>query len=395
MKIRRFIAALLAALMLSAFAGCSVKQDTGKETLGAADGKTDEAVSEQQDESPASDANDPASDSDGSTPAPDGSASAPGGNTVSPNGGSQSGSGKPAGQTQKPTSAPTAATAKPDVKKSKYFLGTDLDGWYHWNQIGEGFQGNTEYIAIWDKEYNSRGNIVKQSSYDRLGDEIRPYGQCFYEYSYNGDGTVKEIRRSGYFPATFRYEYDAAKRITKVTKSDPATGEVTDTLTLSYNKSGKLACAAGSDWKVLSSYDGSGRLTKKEKTYNGIVKAFTYEYNSRNDVVRKTETGKYPDSSYKIVYDYKYAENGALIKLVVLDPDGILYEREYTNDKYGNPTEIKEIKSQNGKVISSYVYPFTYEYAADRITVTSSDSGKKIYGYQKNESIITTEYNFF
>ena len=60
MKIRRFIAALLAALMLSAFAGCSVKQDTGKETLGVADGKTDEAVSEQQDESPASDANDPA-----------------------------------------------------------------------------------------------------------------------------------------------------------------------------------------------------------------------------------------------------------------------------------------------------------------------------------------------
>lgn len=229
LKIRRFIAALLAALMLSAFAGCSVKQDTGKETLGAADGKTDEAVSEQKDESPASDANDPASDSDGNTSAPDG-------NTVSPNGGSRSGSGKPAGQTQKPTSAPTAATGKPDVKKSKYFLGTDLDGWYHWNQIGEGFQRNTEYIAIWDKEYNSRGNIVKQSSYDRLGDEIRPYGQCFYEYSYNGDGTVKEIRRSGYFPATFRYEYDAAKRITKVTKSDPATGEVTDTLTLSYNK---------------------------------------------------------------------------------------------------------------------------------------------------------------
>lgn len=245
--------------------GLLSKQDTGRETLGAADGKTDEAVSEQKDESPASDANDPASDSDGSTPAPDGSTSAPDGNTVAPNGGSRSGSGKPAGQTQKPTSAPTAATAKPDVKKSKYFLGTDLDGWYHWNQIGEGFQRNTEYIAIWDKEYNSRGNIVKQSSYDRLGDEIRPYGQCFYEYSYNGDGTVKEIRRSGYFPATFRYEYDAAKRITKVTKSDPATGEVTDTLTLSYSKSGKLACAAGSDWKVLSSYDGSGRLTKKRR----------------------------------------------------------------------------------------------------------------------------------
>lgn len=157
MKIRRFIAALLAALMLSAFAGCSVKQDTGRETLGAADGKTDEAVSEQKDESPASDANDPASDSDGSTPAPDGSTSAPDGNTVAPNGGSRSGSGKPAGQTQNPTSAPTAATGKPDVKKSKYFLGTDLDGWYHWNQIGEGFQRNAEYIAIWDKEYNSRG----------------------------------------------------------------------------------------------------------------------------------------------------------------------------------------------------------------------------------------------
>ena len=376
MNIKRLLAVILAVLALLSFVGCNVKKDTGKEPLNAAGGKADEAISENQPESTDAQASDTASEADG-------------------NAAVSSGSAETAKETQKPTAAATARPNKPDIKNSKYFLGTDLDGWYHWNQIGEGFQGNAEYIAIWDKEYNSRGNIVKQSSYDRLGDEIRSYGQSFYEYSYNGDGTVKEIRRSGYFPATFRYEYDAAKRITKVTKSDPATGEVTDTLTLSYNKSGKLACAAGSDWKVLSSYDGSGRLTKKEKTYNGIVKAFTYEYNSRNDVVRKTETGKYPDSSYKIVYDYKYAESGALIKLVVLDPDGILYEREYTNDKYGNPTEIKETKSQNGKVISSYVYPFTYEYAADRITVTSSDSGKKIYGYQKNESIITTEYNFF
>ena len=376
MNIKRLLAVILAVLALLSFVGCNVKKDTGKEPLNAAGGKADEAISENQPESTDAQASDTASEAAG-------------------NEASSSGTAETAKETQKPTAAATARPNKPDIKNSKYFLGTDLDGWYHWNQIGEGFQGNAEYIAIWDKEYNSRGNIVKQSSYDRLGDEIRPYGQSFYEYSYNGDGTVKEIRRSGYFPATFRYEYDAAKRITKVTKSDPATGEVTDTLTLSYNKSGKLACAAGSDWKVLSSYDGSGRLTKKEKTYNGIVKAFTYEYNSRNDVVRKTETGKYPDSSYKIVYDYKYAESGALIKLVVLDPDGILYEREYTNDKYGNPTEIKETKSQNGKVISSYVYPFTYEYAADRITVTSSDSGKKIYGYQKNESIITTEYNFF
>lgn len=376
MNIKRLLAVILAVLALLSFVGCNVKKDTGKEPLNAAGGKADEAISENQPESTDAQASDTASEAAG-------------------NEASSSGTAETAKETQKPTAAATARPNKPDIKNSKYFLGTDLDGWYHWNQIGEGFQGNAEYIAIWDKEYNSRGNIVKQSSYDRLGDEIRPYGQSFYEYSYNGDGTVKEIRRSGYFPATFRYEYDAAKRITKVTKSDPATGEVTNTLTLSYNKSGKLACAAGSDWKVLFSYDGSGRLTKKEKTYNGIVKAFTYEYNSRNDVVRKTETGKYPDSSYKIVYDYKYAENGALIKLVVLDPDGILYEREYTNDKYGNPTEIKETKSQNGKVISSYVYPFTYEYAADRITVTSSDSGKKIYGYQKNESIITTEYNFF
>lgn len=376
MNIKRLLAVILAVLALLSFVGCNVKKDTGKEPLNAAGGKADEAISENQPENTDAQASDTA-------------------NAAAGNEASSSGTAETAKETQKPTAAATARPNKPDIKNSKYFLGTDLDGWYHWNQIGEGFQGNAEYIAIWDKEYNSRGNIVKQSSYDRLGDEIRPYGQSFYEYSYNGDGTVKEIRRSGGFPATFRYEYDAAKRITKVTKSDPATGEVTDTLTLSYNKSGKLACAAGSDWKVLSSYDGSGRLTKKEKTYNGIVKAFTYEYNSRNNVVRKTETGKYPDSSYKIVYDYKYAENGALIKLVVLDPDGILYEREYTNDKYGNPTEIKETKSQNGKVISSYVYPFTYEYAADRITVTSSDSGKKIYGYQKNESIITTEYNFF
>lgn len=378
MNIKRLLAVILAVLALLSFVGCNVKKDTGKEPLNAAGGKADEAISENQPENTDAQASD--------------TASAAAGNEAS-----SSGTAETAKETQKPTAAATARPNKPDIKNSKYFLGTDLDGWYHWNQIGEGFQGNAEYIAIWDKEYNSRGNIAKQITYSKIGEQNLPKFQRLYEYTFNGNGTVKEMRCSGSFNIIYRYEYDSAKRITKITTVDPNSGETTDTMTLSYNKSGKLAGVNYSEFKLRFSYDSNGRVVKKEKTYpDGTVKAYLYEYNSRNDISRKTEDLKYPNSTYKGTTDYEYDENGALIRRTVMgSDDNVVIMREYKNDKYGNPIEIKETKSDNGKVICSYAYPYTYEYEGNKITVTGHDYGKKIYGYQKNESIITPATNLF
>ena len=363
MNIRRFIAAVLASLALLSFVGCKGQKSTGKNPLNAA-GKANEAVSGEQPESAASEASDPASESD------------------------STGFSK---ETQKPTAATTAKPNNPDIKSSKYFLGTDLDDWYHWNQIGDGYQEGVNYIKNWTREYNSHGDLVMFVTYGMSSDgEIFPSSGQSYEYIYNSNGTVKEITWTGNFNIIYRYEYDSGKRITKITSVDFYNGETTAVMTLSYNKSGKLIGVNHDEWKLRLSYDSSGRLAKKEKTYpDGIVETFLYEYNGRNDVVRKTENVKYSYCTVNNIYDYKYDENGALIKLTVTDTDGGVTEKEYTNDKYGNPTEIKETKSENGKVISSNVYPYTYEYEADKITVTGSDCGKKIYGYQKRQSVIT------
>ncbi len=94
MKIRRFIAAALAVLALSAFAGCKKHDKDQTDTTG----KNDETVSEDNSES-----------------------TAPG------------------------------ADVNADIKNSRYFLGIDLDGWYHWNQTSSGYQKDTTYTASWTK----------------------------------------------------------------------------------------------------------------------------------------------------------------------------------------------------------------------------------------------------
>ena len=74
----------------------------------------------------------------------------------------------------------------------------------------------------------------------------------------------------------------------------------------------------GTEYKITVSYDGREESQKKEKVYSGgLVKSYKYEYNSRNDISRKTEEVKQSDDYLKNVTDYKYDENGALIKLTV------------------------------------------------------------------------------
>ena len=111
MKIRRFIAAVLAVLALAAFAGCKKHDKDQTDTTE----KNDETVSEDSPESTAS-----------------------------------------------------VADVNADIKNSRYFLGIDLDGWYHWNKVGDGFQDGSKYTALREKKYNSRGDIVSSVVYEPI-----------------------------------------------------------------------------------------------------------------------------------------------------------------------------------------------------------------------------------
>lgn len=275
---------------------------------------------------------------------------------------------------------------------SAYYLGIGLDKESRWKMTEEDKQSaDGNYIKNKATEYDSHGNPLSSDT-------------DTYKYTYNGDGTVKEIRTDGGNGYIYSYEYDSAKRITKISVVEPISGDTMNSYKFTYNKSGKLigvdsgrvAGMDGTEYKITVSYDGSGRVSKKEKVYSGgLVKSYKYEYNSRNDISRKTEEVKQSDDYLKNVTDYKYDENGALIKLTVKSSDGSSQESVYTNDKYGNPVNIKVTKTANGKTVSSHTYPYTYKYESNRITVTEHDGSKKIYEYHKNQSIMLDDSRIF
>ena len=386
MNIRRLVAAALALLMLLSFVGCKTVDKTTDKKLPSSSGSSNEAISEEQSENTEQESSATPSDSS------DNSASASEGGSTAKETQNQSGG------------TATTAQLKPDIKKSRNFLGTDLDGWYNWALAGKGYNEGANYIKVWAEEFDSHDNLVKRVSYKTLDGESIPSITTTYEYTYNGNGTVKEIRTNGGNGYIYSYEYDSAKRITKISVVEPISGDTMNSYKFTYNKSGKLigvdsgkvAGMDGTEYKITVSYDGSGRVSKKEKVYSGgLVKSYKYEYNSRNDISRKTEEVKQSDEYLKDVTDYKYDENGALIKLTVKSSDGSSQESVYTNDKYGNPVSIKVTKTANGKTVSSHSYPYTYKYESNRITVTEHDGSKKIYEYHKNQSIMLDDSRIF
>ena len=386
MNIRRLVAAALALLMLLSFVGCKTVDKTTDKKLPSSSGSSNEAISEEQSENTEQESSATPSDSS------DNSASASEGGSTAKETQNQSGG------------TATTAQLKPDIKKSRNFLGTDLDGWYNWALAGKGYNEGANYIKVWAEEFDSHDNLVKRVSYKTLDGESIPSITTTYEYTYNGNGTVKEIRTNGGNGYIYSYEYDSAKRITKISVVEPISGDTMNSYKFTYNKSGKLigvdsgkvAGMDGTEYKIPVSYDGSGRVSKKEKVYSGgLVKSYKYEYNSRNDISRKTEEVKQSDDYLKNVTDYKYDENGALIKLTVKSSDGSSQESVYTNDKYGNPVSIKVTKTANGKTVSSHSYPYTYKYESNRITVTEHDGSKKIYEYHKNQSIMLDDSRIF
>ena len=159
---------------------------------------------------------------------------------------------------------------------SAYYLGIGLDKESRWKMTEEDKQSaDGNYIKNKATEYDSHGNPLSSDT-------------DTYKYTYNGDGTVKEITRSGSRECVYSYKYDSDKKISQISTLN-ASGKEEDVLKFTYNKSGKLISAQSGSKKAVFSYDGNGRLIKKDITdSDGYTVSDIFEYNDRGELIRAT-----------------------------------------------------------------------------------------------------------
>ena len=106
---------------------------------------------------------------------------------------------------------------------SAYYLGIGLDKESRWKMTEEDKQSaDGNYIKNKATEYDSHGNPLSSDT-------------DTYKYTYNGDGTVKEITRSGSRECVYSYKYDSDKKISQISTLN-ASGKEEDVLKFTYNK---------------------------------------------------------------------------------------------------------------------------------------------------------------
>lgn len=269
---------------------------------------------------------------------------------------------------------------------SAYYLGIGLDEESRWKMTEEDklSADGSKYIKNKAAEYDSHGNLLSSDT-------------DTYKYTYNGDGTVKEITRSGSRECIYSYKYSSDKKISQISTLN-ASGKETDVLKFTYNNSGKLISAQNGSKKAVFSYDGSGRLIKKDVTdSDGYTVSDIFEYNDRGELIRATiSQDEYGMAEY--TEEYQYDENGALTKKVSKNFRGMAEEYEYKNDEHGNPIEIKYTEKEHGEISYSSTETYSYEYGAKKIVAvgkTGRGGVKRTYEYQKSQSVITPESDIF
>lgn len=269
---------------------------------------------------------------------------------------------------------------------SAYYLGIGLDRESHWKMTEEDKQSaDGKYIKNKAAEYDSHGNLLSSDA-------------DTYKYTYNSDGTVKEITRSGSRECIYRYKYDSDKRISQISTVNADSGNDEDVLKFTYNNSGKLVSVQNSNQKAVFSYDGNGRLIKKDVTdSDGHTLSDIFEYNDRSELIRATiSQDEY--GMVNLTEEYQYDENGALIKKVSKNFRGMTEEYEYKNDEHGNPIEIKHTEKEHDEISYSSTETYAYEYGAKKIVAvgkTGRGGVKRTYEYQKSQCVITPESDIF
>ena len=351
MKFKRTIAAILAFLALTSFAGCrkDKKDDPASTSAGAVATETSENETETEVQAE--------TEMETSTEA--------------------------AGKTKESSTAKQTGVRKNEKKYPRYYIGIDSDVWNHWSEY-KSRSVYTEHLkkaSISNEEYefDRFGNVTYYLSYD--GNNTDENSDSYKkEYDYNGDGTVKteRIYFGGELSITVNYEYDSQKRVIReirFTGENHQDSYVTD---YTFNAAGLLISVKISDLnskKLLSSleykYDSAGNMIEStENVYEGKVsvlyKKITHKYDAQGNCIAEKYSGKDPAS---FTIEYKYDKDGFIIEENSSSESGdtIYY---YTRDKYGNPltAEMYDVDS-SGKKTLVYKQSYTYEYGNDEITV--------------------------
>jgi RHS repeat-associated protein len=251
--------------------------------------------------------------------------------------------------------------------------------------------------------YNTNGTLQKIT--DAEGNEThymydafaRPYRTTF------ADNTYEELEHNEYGSLATKYTRHASQIIsfTFDNLNRVSTKSITDpnnTITYTYDLTGKLLRTVDTTGTTTYSYDNAGRLTS---TTDAGGKTIAYQYDAGGNRTRLT----YPDSTY-ITYEYDsanrltYIKNSGGTSLAHYTYNAL---SQRTNLAYANGTNIVydfdvagRLHDINNVTVSGYHdYSYTYDNVGNRLSMLLTDnSGSRSTVYTYDNTYQLTDVNY-
>jgi RHS repeat-associated protein len=236
-----------------------------------------------------------------------------------------------------------------------------------------------------DYQYSNNGFPVEQNGqetwrYDSLGRLTwwrNPADGTIFEYQYNQEGDLAEIRRNGIVERS--WQYDQAGRIT-----NPG---------YTYDAAGNLS----SDGEKQYLYDARNQLVEVRDTVSGnLVASYSYDYLGRR-ITKATEGGAtyYHWEGNKIIAEsddqgivratYVYDDYGTPL---FMRRDGITYF--YQTDRHG---DVVSLTDQGGNIVNSYAYdPWGRTITANETVYNPLRYAGYLYDSETNQYYLLSRY---
>ena len=236
-----------------------------------------------------------------------------------------------------------------NMLRSSYFL-CDYDGY-----------------EVKEFEYDGNNNLLEESNYWETEGEKVFYNGVSYRYDGNNnmiEKTTHENIEGGIRDYTICYEYDTQNNLVK--EYIPAEGDYIDytynngnvTYIYSFNF---IAEGVTTVEETFFEYDAHGNmLLKEERKKNKLERKITWEYNSKNQVVKETYYDKNEELKNWLETEYDYYGNK--IKYTSYDKDGsINYWNAWEYDEYGTLTKEINYTSYNDHTQIDLCYDYEYD----------------------------------
>jgi RHS repeat-associated protein len=193
--------------------------------------------------------------------------------------------------------------------------------------------------------YDVYGNPTSLT--DSLGGSI--------SYTYNADNQMTSLglSLSSTLDAQVTFAYDAASRLTGMTRTAPSVSG--DTITTSY------------------SYDNADRLlniTHTDTTQSVTLASYTYGYDKASQLT------SYQDANSSLTYGYD--KTGQLLSASGT-LNGSNYSVSYTYDLNGNRTMTGYVTGKGNELLSDGTYNYTYDNNGNTLTQTNISTGSVTY----------------